>query len=106
MNELLEVLLKVPSFPFFPKILTKNFYDVIFIPEYLKESFNNFFIDSKRDIRFNIGDYIIYNGERGMIIDSWYQGNSQFVKISLINGKKAILSSEYIKKLLKFRGLF
>ncbi len=41
-----------------------------------------------------------------MIIDSWYQGNLQFVKISLINGKKAILSSEYIKKLLKFRGLF
>ncbi len=36
-----------------------------------------------------------------MIIDSWYQGNSQFVKINLINGKKAILSSEYIEKIIK-----
>ncbi|WKC85268.1 ATP-dependent helicase [Borreliella lusitaniae] len=81
--------------------IDKNFYDIIFIPEYLKEDFNNFFIDSKMNIGFNVGDYIIYNGERGMVVDSWYQDNLQFVKISLRNGKKAILSPEYIKKIIK-----
>ncbi|MCD2400735.1 ATP-dependent helicase [Borreliella bissettiae] len=81
--------------------IDKNSYDITFIPEYLKENFNNFFIDNKRDIRFNIGDYIIYNGEKGIVVDSWYQSNLQFVKISLRNGKKAILSPEYIKKIIK-----
>ncbi|WPM05969.1 ATP-dependent helicase [Borreliella sinica] len=81
--------------------IDKNSYDIVFIPEYLKENFNNFFIDNKRDVRFNIGDYIIYNGEKGMIVDSWYQDRLQFVKISLRNGKKAILSPEYIKKIIK-----
>ncbi|WNY66708.1 ATP-dependent helicase [Borreliella lusitaniae] len=81
--------------------IDKNFYDIIFIPEYLKEDFNNFFIDNKINIRFNVGDYIIYNGEKGMVVDSWYQDNLQFVKISLRNGKKAILSPEYIKKIIK-----
>ncbi|WNY68557.1 ATP-dependent helicase [Borreliella lusitaniae] len=81
--------------------IDKNFYDIIFIPDYLKEDFNNFFIDSKMNIGFNVGDYIIYNGERGMVVDSWYQDNLQFVKISLRNGKKAILSPEYIKKIIK-----
>ncbi|ADQ29833.1 ATP-dependent helicase [Borreliella burgdorferi] len=81
--------------------IDKNSYDIVFIPEYLKENFNNFFINDKRNIEFNIGDYIIYNGEKGIVVDSWYQSNLQFVKISLRNGKKAILSPEYIKKIVK-----
>ncbi|WP_210360455.1 3'-5' exonuclease, partial [Borreliella garinii] len=81
--------------------IDKNSYDIIFIPEYLKENFSNFFIDNKRDSKFNIGDYIIYNGEKGIVVDSWYQGSLQFVKISLTNGKKAILSPEYVKKIIK-----
>ncbi|AHH10513.1 ATP-dependent helicase [Borrelia coriaceae] len=80
--------------------INKDNYDIVFVPEYLKDNFKYFFskICNKN---FNIGDYITYNGENGIVVDKWYQDGESFVKISLKNGKKAILSSNYIKGLTK-----
>ncbi|UGQ17144.1 ATP-dependent helicase [Borrelia sp. RT1S] len=80
--------------------IDKDCYDVIFVPEYLRDNFRYFFSKSN-DKSFNIGDYITYNGEKGVIVDRWYQGGEQFMKINLRSGKKAILNSAYIKGLSK-----
>lgn len=80
--------------------ISKDNYDIIFVPEYLKDNFKYFF--SKNGSKsFNIGDYINYNGENGIVIDKWYKNNEQFIKIHLSDGKKAVLSSNYIEKLYK-----
>ncbi|UER67525.1 ATP-dependent helicase [Borrelia sp. BU AG58] len=80
--------------------ISKDCYDIIFVPEYLEDNFKYFFSKSN-DKNFNIGDYITYNGERGVIVDRWYQGGEQFIKINLRSGKRAILNSAYIKGLSK-----
>ncbi|AHH08312.1 ATP-dependent helicase [Borrelia anserina] len=80
--------------------IAKDNYDIVFVPEYLKNNFKYFFSGSVNK-SFNIGDYITYNGENGVVIDKWYQNSEQFIKISLKNGRKAILSSNYIKGLSK-----
>ncbi|QFP41983.1 ATP-dependent helicase [Borrelia miyamotoi] len=80
--------------------ISKDNYDIVFVPEYLKDNFKYFF--SKNGSKsFNIGDYINYNGENGIVLDKWYKNNEQFIKISLSDGKKAVLSSKYMKKLYK-----
>ncbi|AHH03320.1 DNA helicase II [Borrelia nietonii YOR] len=80
--------------------LNKDNYDIVFVPEYLKDNFKYFFLKSGNK-SFNIGDYITYNGEHGIIVDKWYQNGESFIKINLRNGKKAILSPIHIKGLSK-----
>ncbi|WP_445435930.1 ATP-dependent helicase [Candidatus Borreliella tachyglossi] len=80
--------------------ISKDAYDMIFVPEYLRDNFKYFFAHSSGK-SFNIGDYITYNGENGVIIDKWYQNDESFIKISLRNGKKAILNSTYMRGLSK-----
>ncbi|ACH93295.1 DNA helicase [Borrelia duttonii Ly] len=93
-------ILKNTAISVFFQEIHKDNYDIVFVPEYLKDNFKFFFTRSDNK-NFNIGDYIIYNGENGIIVDKWYQDGGPFLKISLKNGKKAILSSSYIKKLSK-----
>nr|ABP88202.1 hypothertical protein [Borrelia lonestari] len=88
---------------FFQDISEYN-YDIIFVPKYLKDNFKYFgtkSISKSGSKIFNIGDYITYDGKNGIVIDKWYKNNEQFIKINLSDGKKAILSSDYIKKLYK-----
>ncbi|UEQ06990.1 ATP-dependent helicase [Borrelia hermsii] len=80
--------------------INKDNYDIVFVPEYLKDNFKYFFSKSGNK-SFNIGDYITYNGEHGLIVDKWYQNGESFIKINLRNGKKAILSPSHIKGLSK-----
>ncbi|WP_434756861.1 ATP-dependent helicase [Borrelia puertoricensis] len=80
--------------------IRKDNYDIVFVPEYLKDNFKYFFSKSGNK-SFNIGDYITYNGENGIVVDKWYQNGEPFIKINLRNGRKAILSSSYIKGLAK-----
>ncbi|WP_024653924.1 ATP-dependent helicase [Borrelia persica] len=93
-------ILKNTAISVFFQDIHKDNYDVVFVPEYLKDNFKYFFTKSLNK-NFNIGDYIIYNGENGVIVDKWYQDGEPFIKVNLKNGKKAILSSSYIKKLSK-----
>ena len=88
---------------FFKDINEYN-YDIIFVPKYLKDNFKSFRtkgITKSPSKSFNVGDYITYNGKNGIVIDKWYKNDEQFIKINLSDGKKVILSSDYIKKLYK-----